>query len=151
MAAAYTVIISITEYMNVSGKVGIYGLGSAVQSVSMFKKFPFEMSLGEFIVFAYMIRILGIMSITSVAVLISKHMSKIISGQITCMIVLVLPLALYYMGIKIMKYVSLGMSVAVSEFMMKDGEWDKLVFVKMVIVTAVGVTAVWAYLKENRQ
>ena len=145
----YAVIISITEYINVLGKVGIDGLSGLIQSTDSFRDFPFEISLSKFIVLVYFIRIICVISITSVVVCISKYMSKIITGQLTAMAVICIPLVLYYIGMDILKYVSLGRCIAVSDFMFNNGRWDNNVFVISAVIIAIGVLAAAIYMRSD--
>lgn len=150
-SAIYTGLISAVEYINVTGKVGIDGLSGAVQSIRWFKEFPFEISLGSFIIFVYAMRILWVISITAVVVCISKYMSKIITGQLISFIVICMPLILYYIGINILKYAALGRGVAASDFIMNNGRWDNSVFVKSALIVMLGSFAVYIYMKDNKR
>ncbi len=148
-SGAYAVFISIIEYINASGKVGISGLSGLVQSISSFKEFPFEISLGTFIIFAYAIRIICVISVTVVVVCISKYMSKIIMGQLTALAVICIPLVLYYIGMDILKYVSLGRGIAVSDFILNKGRWDNSVFAISALNMAIGIFASVIYISSD--
>lgn len=149
-SAIYAIIISIIEYINASGKVGIDGLSGLIQSISSFREFPFEISLGAFIIFVYAIRIICVISVTALVVCISKYMSEIIAGQLTALAVICIPLVLYYIGMDILKYVSLGRGIAVSDFILINGKWDNGVFVKIAVTVVIGVFATVSYIGCGR-
>lgn len=89
MSVLYTAVISFIEYSNVCGKVGISGLNGAIQSFELFRDFPFEVTLGNFVVIYYVAKCVLSAVLSVLALFISKHFNKTSSAQLVTIIVII--------------------------------------------------------------
>lgn len=147
----FTAVISAIEYINTVGKVGIMGLEAPVQSVPMFEEFPVEISLKGFIIAAYILRILFSMVLAVTALAISKYAANMVIGQVCSTAVIALPVILYYLGMNVFSYISIGRSVALSDVLVEGEIWNIEIFALIPVMTVVGIVMTVIYLRQNKK
>lgn len=110
ITALFSVIIMVliygTEFYNAMYNFKIGSFNAPVQSLELYREFPFGISIAAFMAIIYSIRFLCIFSVGCITLLISELVKTNTEAIVIALIILCVPSALWYMGFDILEYIS---------------------------------------------
>ncbi|MDF2539295.1 MAG: hypothetical protein K0S76_2316 [Herbinix sp.] len=130
-----------TAIMNVKNSVGLPYLKAPVQSIGILEEFPIVMSIGEFMIMVYALRVLLMYCMALLALLVSSYTKASSEGIIAAVAVTTIPAALEYVGFRQIAYVSLLKPAGVMEIWLDKGYQGILWLLPMLLILAIGISA----------
>ncbi len=124
--------ISYVEFENVIGRMGLSDLTAPVQSFVALGKFPLKISLIQYILLMYIVRLISAYIVGIIVLEISEMCSNTRIGQMLNVCIIVVPAVLLYMNIDEVKYLALSNSVGISDI-------SKVIHIVVPVVIAIVV------------
>lgn len=106
LSAVVMVPIYGVEFYNAVYNFKIASFNAPVQSLELYREFPFNISIMGFIIIIYLIRFLCIFSVGCITLLISEFAKTNTEAIVISLIILCIPSTLWYIGFDVLKYIS---------------------------------------------
>lgn len=116
-------------------------LGAPVQNVAALAQFPLKMTIMQYLIILYTVRLLMLICVAFVVLLISSYAKNILIAYLLGAGILVVPAALVVLGLDAMKYLSLIAPVSSAELMWNMGSGSLLPIIPWTLILVLGVTA----------
>ena len=127
------------ELYDVFSQFSLDNLDAPMKSLEFFSNAPFNISLGGFVVIMYLSRLIMMLAVTYIVCLASVS-SRYELGAVLSAVILLVPSALYAVGIEIFAYASVSIPVAFTELYNTLDGYTFLI--PLVLLTALGVVSI---------
>lgn len=128
------------ELYEIQANYPFVGLAAPVQSLSFMEKFPFHISIGAFMIFVVLLRILTLLAISMLIYAITYYICGI-KGTICTLAVMDVPAALQLLGLPWCRYLSVAEPLIFVRTMNECGFWHGMASV--IFVWLLGTAAYW--------
>ena len=120
---------------------GMDGFSLSVQSLDEFAEFPIHLSLGGMLVFVWGLRLLMLAAVSMIVVFLSGRTKNMMISLFVCVLVLLAPAGLVYMGFSAVSFFSVLRPLTVTYFWNKYGFHGIMWLLPCIILLAAGIAA----------
>ena len=107
----FTIIITVfgllPNFVMIAKTYGFPGLFAPINSLEAFKHMPSFLSIGVFLLFCFLLKLVACMTVMLMVLSISKATRNNVYALLLCMLTIALPMIFYAMGLKWAEYISL--------------------------------------------
>lgn len=108
-----------TMLITTSNLYGLQNLNAPLQSLDMFKEFPVVMSIGQFLLLLYSIRLVMLLCCMYIVYLISMLMNKEEHAILMNLVIVMIPSVMYTIGIDGFKFIAISNQISAISSMME--------------------------------
>lgn len=137
---AFIILVMVTAvgFYNIRTTYGMKSFGMAAQSLELLQDFPLPFSIGGTLLFLWVLRYLVLASVAGIILYISGRTKNIISSLMWCVLVIMVPAGLVYMGFSRISFISVLYPVMVTCFWNDYGFQGVMWWLPCVMVWIIG-------------
>lgn len=132
---------TLSGFYSISRTYGMTEFQIAVQSLDAFAKFPFKISLGGLLLLVWMLRFFMLAAVAGLIIFLSGRTKNMMISVFVCVLLLLAPAGLVYMGFSAVSFLSVLRPVMVTYFWNKYGFGGIMWILPCVILFAAGAAA----------